>query len=242
MRLARAGDPPMSLRIAVSLLVLAALAPLPLHAEKAGQTTLVLRESAEREVEQDTLVATLAARAQADSARAAQAAVNDAMSDAVEAARATSGVRAATGGYRVHREHDRDGQPRGWVAEQDLRLTSREAARLLELAGELQDAGLVLRGLAYTLGAEARRALRDELAVEAIEALRRRAEIIAETLAMRVEAIGTLRVGGAGQPPPVRPMFEARAAADAAMAPPTALPDLETVSVEVEAEIRLVPR
>jgi len=232
----------MSLRILMTLAVLIALAPLPLPAQDAPRTTLELGESAQREVEQDTLIATLAARAEADSARAAQAKVNDVMSRAIETARATPDVRVATGGYRVHREHDREGAPRAWIALQELRLTGQEPARLLELAGELQDRGLLLRGLSYTLGADAREAIRDELTLEAIRALRRRAEAIAETLAMRIETIGTLRVGGADQPPPVRPMFEARAAADTAMPPPTALPDLETVRVEVEAEIRLVPR
>jgi len=232
----------MSLRILVSLLVLAALAPLPLQAQDTPRTTLVLAETARRDVEQDTLIAALAAHAEADSARAAQAEVNDAMSEAIETARAVTDVRVATGGYRVYREHDRDGQPRAWIAEQELRLTGRAPARLLELVGELQDGGLLLRGLSYTLGDEARRALRDELAIEAIEELRRRAEMVAETLAMRIETIETLRVGGAGRPPTPRPMFEARAASDAAMAPPTALPDLETVTVEVEAEIHLVPR
>lgn len=232
----------MSFRILATLALLVALVPVPLHAQEAPPTTLVLGESAQREVEQDTLVASLAARAEADSARAAQAAVNDAMSEAIETAGAVSDVRAATGGYRVFREHDREGRPRAWIAEQELRLVTRAPARLLELVGELQDGGLLLHDLSYTLGDEARRALRDELAIEAIEALRRRAATIAETLDMRIETIKTLRVGGAGEPPPVRPMFEARAASDTAMAPPRALPDRETVSVEVEAEIHLVPR
>jgi len=230
----------LALRLGVLVVALAALAASAAAAEPAG-TRLVLSETATREVEQDTLVAIVTARAEAAAAREAQAEVNRAMTAAVEQARAVAGVRAATGGYRVYQERDRDGRPTAWIAEQDLSLTGREAAPLLELVGALQERGLNLNGLSYQLSAEARRALEDELAIEAIEALRRRAEQVAATLAMRVERIATLRVGEAPDQPPIRPMM--RTMAEAASAPPpTALPDLETVQASVQAELVLAPR
>jgi predicted secreted protein len=187
------------------------------------------------------LVALLVARAEATTPRAAQADVNRAMMAAIEKAGAVAGVRAATAGYRVYQEHDRDGKPRGWTAEQDLSLTSREAAPLLELAGVLQEDGLLLNGLAYQLSAEARRAIEDELALEAIATLRRRAEQVAASVEMQVETIATLRVGEVADEPPIRPMMRA-SVADASVAPPVALPDVETVSARVQAELILTPR
>jgi len=222
-------------------LTVVALLAAPALAQEPERTRLVLSETATREVEQDTLVAVLAARAEATAPREAQAAVNRTMTAAIEQAEAVAGVRAATGGYRVYQEYDREGRPRQWIAEQDLRLTAREAAPLLELAGALQEAGLLLNGLAYQLSAEARRTLEDELAIEAIEALRRRAEQVAATLAMRVESIATLRVGEVPEEPPIRPMMRTTMA-EAAAAPPSALPDLETVRASVQAELVLVPR
>jgi predicted secreted protein len=221
-------------------LALAWLAP-PALSQEAARTTLVLSETAAREVAQDTLVAVLVVRAEAAAPRPAQAAVNQAMTAAVERARAVTAVRAATGGYRVYQEYDRDGKPRGWIGEQDLRLTSREAAPLLELAGTLQDDGLLLNGLAYQLGAEARRAVEDELALEAIAALRRRADEVAASVAMRVERIATLRVGEDAGEPPIHPMMRA-SLAEASAAPPIALPDVETVGTTVRAELVLAPR
>lgn len=141
----------------------------------------------------------------------------------------------------MYQEYDQEGRPRQWIAEQDLRLTAREAAPLLELVGALQEDGLILNGLAYQLSAEARRTLEDELAIEAIEALRRRAEQVAASLAMRVETIATLRVGEVAEEPPIRPMMRTMAEA-ASVPPPTALPDLETVHASVQAELVLVPR
>jgi predicted secreted protein len=204
-------------------------------------TRLTLSQSVAREVEQDTLVAVLTARAGAASAREAQAAVNSTMAAAVEQARAVEAVRQATGGYRVFQERDRNGQPRGWVAEQDLRLTARDATALLELAGALQGKGLAMNGLEYVLSAEARKALEDELTIEALAALRTRAERVAEAMAMRVEAIESLRLGGVGEEPPVRPMLRMQAA-EAAAPPPVSLPDVETVQLSIDAEVRLSPR
>jgi uncharacterized protein len=221
--------------------LLAVMLVAPALAQEPGRTTLVLSETAARDVEQDTLVAMLSVRAEADAPRAAQDAVNRTMTAAVDQARAVASVRAATGGYRVYQEYDRDGKPRGWIAEQDLRLTSREAEPLLELAGTLQDDGLLLNGLAYQLGAEARRAVEDELALEAIAALRRRADEVAASVAMRVERIATLRVGEDAGEPPIHPMMRA-SLAEASAAPPIALPDVETVGTTVRAELVLAPR
>jgi predicted secreted protein len=228
-------------RFAIGLLVAVAALAAPAAADEPARTKLVLSATATREVEQDTLVAVLSAHAEAASARAAQASVNRMMTAAVEKARAVATIRAASGGYRVHQQYDKDGRPVAWVAEQDLRLTSREAAPLLELIGTLQADGLNVNGLSYQLSAEARRALEDDLTVEAIQTLRSRADRVATSMGMRVLAITTLQVGEAPGQPPIRPMFRAMTA-EAAPTPPVALPDLETVSASVSAELVLIPR
>jgi hypothetical protein len=57
---------------------------LPAQAQEVARTTLVLSETAAREVEQDTLVGVLAARAVAAAPRAAPAAFNQAMTAAID--------------------------------------------------------------------------------------------------------------------------------------------------------------
>lgn len=231
----------MTYRIAAALVVVLAGAPLVPSAQETDATRLVLSETATREVEQDTLVARLTARAEAGTARAAQADVNAAMTAAIEKTETVEDLERATGVYRVHQRRDREGEPTGWVAEQELRLTSEEAAPLLALVGELQEDGLLLNGLAYELSREARRALQDELTTEALDAIEARAERVAEAMDMAVRRFATLRVGNVGEVRPVRPFLQARAA-DAEMAAPTALPDRETVDVTIEAEVELAPR
>ncbi len=232
----------MSYRNALSGLFLALLVAWPAAGAfaQAPLTRLYLQESASREVEQNVLVATVQAHAEATSPAQAQAAVNEAMAAAVERVRAEPEIRAATGGYSVYQRYDRDSRPVGWVAEQDLRLTSKDPAVLLELAGSLQETGLNLVGLGWQVDADTRRKVQDELTIAAIATLRQRAEAIAASVDMQVANIDTLRVGGAVEGP--RPMMAMRAEAMTDAPPPTALPDLEEVQSHVEAEITLSPR
>jgi uncharacterized protein len=230
-----------SYRNALGCLLLALLVVWPPAGVRAQAplTRLHLQESASREVEQNVLVATVQAHAEAAAPAEAQAAVNEAVAAAVDRVRAEAGIRAATGSYSVYQRRDRDDRPVGWTAQQDLRLTSQDPAALLELAGSLQAMGLNLIGLGWQIDDETRRKVQRELTLAAIATLRERAQAIAASIEMRVANIDTLRVGGAMQGP--RPMMmRAEAMADAP--PPTALPDLETIEAHVEAEITLSPR
>jgi uncharacterized protein len=228
-------------RKALSCLFLALLAWPPAGAfAQAPLTRLYLQESASREVEQNVLVATVQAHAEAASPAEAQVDVNEAMAAAIERVRSAAEIRAATGSYSVYERRDQDNRPVGWVADQDLRLTSKDPAALLELAGSLQEMGLNLIGLGWQVDDDTRRKVQDELTIKAIATLRQRAQAIAESVDMQVANIDTLRVGAAMEGP--RPMMAMRADTMAEAAPPTALPDLETIQSHVEAEITLTPR
>jgi predicted secreted protein len=235
----RPKEPLVLHRKALTCLVLAVLVWPAGALAQAPLTRLYLQESASREVEQNVLVATVQAHAEAASPADAQAAVNRAMAAAVERVQAEAAIRPATGSYSVYEHRDRDNRPVGWVADQDLRLTSKDPAALLELAGSLQEMGLNLVSLGWQVDDETRRKVQDELTIQAIATLRQRAQAIAASVDMQVANIDTLRVGAALEGP--RPMMAMRAEA-MDMAPPTALPDLETVQSHVEAEITLTPR
>lgn len=226
--------------LSAALLGVLALWPAADVAAQAPSTLLYLQESATREVGQNVLVATVQAIAEAASPAEAQAAVNRDMAAAVERVQTVAGVRAATGSYNVYQRRDRDNKPVDWVAQQDLRLTSEDPAALLELIGDLQERGLNMNGLDWQIDQATRRKVQSELTIEAIATLRQHAEAIAASVGMRVGNIDTLRVGGAMEGP--RPMMAMRAEAMASAAPPTALPDQETVSASVEAEITLSPK
>ncbi|MEM7024262.1 MAG: SIMPL domain-containing protein [Pseudomonadota bacterium] len=223
-----------------ALLAMLIALPAANAAAQAPSTALYLQESATRDVPQNVLVATVQAHAEAEAPGDAQAAVNRDMAAAVERVQAVAEVKPATGSYSVYQRRDRDNKAVGWVAQQDLRLTSQDPAKLLELLGALQEMGLNMNGLGWQVDEATRRKVQDELTIEAIAALRERAEAIAKSVDMRVGNIDKLRVGGAMQGP--APMMTMRAEAMAAAPPPTALPDEETIRTSVEAEITLSPK
>jgi predicted secreted protein len=221
------------------LLLLAALpGAAPLRAQPA-ETVLRLSETAEVTRAPDELRTTLRAEARAGTAAAAQAAVNAAVAAALERARGVASVRAATGGYGTWRQQD----PPVWVATQTVALRGREAAPLLELAGALQQGGLALAGLEWSLSREAEREAREEAGRIALDALRRRAAALAAQLDMTVTGLREVRVDAPHAPPP-RPMEMAMRSAGAARAaapPPVTAPEDAVVRATVEAELLLRP-
>ena len=230
--------------MSLKLLLLPALMALVLASSADAQdptaTRLMLDASASREAEGDLLTATLTAHAEAPAPAEAQAAVNAAITSAVEQLRPQSSLRLSTGGYRVYEQTDAEGRPTGWIAEQELVVETVETAPLLSRLGELQARGLLLQGLAFSLSDPARRALEDGLTAEALGTIRRRADHAAGVLGLAVGRVLTLRLGSVDAPPMARPMLS-RMAAEAAPVPPVALPGRELVTVRVEAEVALHP-
>lgn len=203
-------------------------------------TALHLSEFAERTLRQDRLTAQLRAEATGTDAARVQAEINRRMTAALEAARRVSSVRAETRGYWVNQERPANQAPR-WRGQQTLVLTSTDTAAVLALAGELQQAGLVMSGMHFDLSPEATRAAEDELTAEAIRRLRERTERVATTMGLHVRNMRELRVGQAGSGGGPRPMMM-RAEAASAAAPPVAEPGETVVRVSVDAEIVLGSR
>jgi len=199
-------------------------------------TVLRLSETADVTRAPDEIRATLQAEARAATAAGAQEAVNRAMTAALEAARGVPGVTASTGAYRTYRQED----PVRWVANQSLSLRSGDQAKLLELVGTLQARGLAVNGISYELTREATRTARQEAASIALDALRRRAEGVAEQLGMKVERIAEvqLETNEVGAP---RPMMMQSSAARAA-APPVAQAEDVVVPATIQAVVVLAPR
>lgn len=205
-------------------------APLP-------ETELHLGESAEVTRAPNEVVATLRAEARAGSAAAAQEAVNRAVAAAVERARTVPGVRVSTGGYWTSRVNE----GRAWQAVQSLTLRGGEAAALLDLAGALQEQGLAMGGLHWQLTREATREARQEASRLALDALRRRAQAVAEQLGLQLVGLKEVRIDApdhAPRPAPVAMMARSAAAAP----PPVAVAEDVVIGAGVQAVAVLRPR
>lgn len=200
------------------------------------ETALHLSETAEVARAPDEVVAVLRAEARGASAAAVQEAVNRAMAQAVARAAAVQGVTATTGGYWTTRVQDGG----TWQASQQLTLRSGNGAALLELTGTLQQQGLTLGGLNWTLRRDTQRVAREEAAQLALDAIRRRADAVAAQLGLVVVGLREVRIDAPDRGP--RPMMAMAAARAASAAPPVAVAEDIQVAATVEAVAILRPR
>lgn len=206
-------------------------------------TVVNLSESADRDVTPDTIRARLMAQASSESAATAQNSVNAAMAKALDRARAL-GLEVETGGYHTYQETPPRpaSLPAGsrppapvWRAQQSLVLHAREDAKLLEAVGALQNEGLLLQELGYTVSRAQQRSLQDEMFAEALQRLTARAEKAAQALGMRFEGWARVGLNGGMVQRPVM-MKTMGMAAESRAAPPVAAPGEQTVSVTVDGE------
>jgi predicted secreted protein len=210
------------------------------HPEEAG-TRVRLVETAQRTVRQDRLRAILRAEVTGPDARRVQAEINRRMTAAVERAKAAPTIKVETGSYSLYEERPPNGNTT-WRGQQSLALIGTEFNDVLQLAGELQQAGLVFSGMQFELRPETARAYEDELTAEALKRLRERADKIATGMDMKVIGIREISVGnvlGDTPRPPVRMRMEAMAAP---AAPPVAEAGDQIIQISVQAEIAVGPK
>jgi uncharacterized protein len=227
---------------AVLLLAAPAAAQMhPHHDVDASQTRLRLIESAQRTVKQDRLRAILRAEVSGPDARRVQAEINRRMTAAVEKAKTVSSVRVETGSYGLYEDRPNNASP-VWRGQQTLSLIGTEFGDVLQLAGELQQSGLVFSGMNFELRPETARTYEDELTAEAIARLKERADRVAQTMGLKVEHFREINVGNVLGDPPPRPMMRMREMSAAQAAPPVAEAGEQVVQISVQADIVLAPR
>ena len=207
-------------------LCLILLLPLP---AAAAETLLHLSETGHVAVQPDELVAVLRADAAEPTAAAAQAKVNAAVKQALDAAHAHPGITASTGFYNVWLRL----QPsRAWTASQTVELKAHDGPALLGLVGTLQGQQMAVERLAWQVGPEAARKARADATRQALAALRGRAEEAAGVLGLKFKSFREVTIGAVPQPP----MFPRAAMAMSGAATPQAEAQPADISATVEAE------
>lgn len=211
-----------------------------------GATLVNLAATERSEVDQDLLVATLRYEAQHKNPRTVQAEINGVMEKALSAARQVASVKTSTLGYQVY-EHDLNRGKKHlppdivWRGQQGIRLKGKQADDLLELAGALQDLGLSMRGLDYTVSPELMEERREALLEAALIKLRSKAERTAKTIGKSNIDFLQIDVDMGGRPPPapMRTLSMAESAPAAAMAAPVAAPGQSQITLTVSANVLL---
>ncbi len=158
-----------------------------------GETVLHISATERAQVPQDLLTASLRIEKQDVDAKAVQTEINTVMAKAVEAAKAVSTVKVSTGHYYVY-QYDANPQPiekqdgkevkpaMKWRGSQSLQLQSTKAEDLLKLAGSLQDSGLVMENLGYSLSPEKADEAKDSLMEAAIAKVKVKADRAAKAM------------------------------------------------------------
>jgi predicted secreted protein len=220
------------LRYGAGLLVLACLAAPAARAD----TILHLSVTASVTTMPDELAAQLTANADAPSAGAAQARVNQMVETALGAAKGLAAVTASTTQYSVWHETD----PKDiWHASQGVALRSTDGGGLLTLVGTLQQDGLAVGDLGWQLSPTAAEKGYEQAMSRAVDLLTERAETVAGLLHLTLRGFRSVTVGEDGGSP-AQPVGLMRMMTVAAAVPPSARADGVTVSATVSGDARLV--
>ncbi|MGB0719289.1 MAG: SIMPL domain-containing protein [Bdellovibrionales bacterium] len=213
-----------------------------------GQDESLLHISAteRREVDQDLLIATLRIEVESEDNKKVQNDINTAMAKALELAKPYADVKAITRGYNVH-QYDKNGSKRDlprrmvWKGSQSVELKSKNAEKLLELAGKIQSAGFIMGGLEYTLSPEVAAQIQDEMLEAALEKLQNRAQRAAKALGKSTATLKDIDTQGNYAPEPRATLNSANFSmmASKEMAAPVASPGETTLSMTVNAKALL---
>jgi len=225
-----------------ALLFFVALLPSAAQAsEPAPRYNVVsLQASAQREVPNDLVNATLYVEVNDATPAKVADAVNQRLNEALRIAREYKSVRARSGNSRTFPVYTRGNQLQGWRGRGELRLESEDFAALPELIGKLQGS-LQLSGLQFSVSPQARRAAENTLITEAITAFKARAEIIKTALGGRGYKLQNLNVSSGHAPPPVPRVAMAQAVSAApAVAPPDLEAGLSTITVSASGTIEIL--
>ncbi|MCB9996574.1 MAG: SIMPL domain-containing protein [Rhodospirillales bacterium] len=218
----------------------------------AGQTLVNLSATERAEVEQDLLIATLRFEAENEDPKALQNRINEVMTKAVDTAKKYKGVKVTTQQYYVHPyDYDPDPRPynkgerpkleRTWRGNQGIQIKGTAADEVLELTGTLQDMGLTMNGLNYTLSPELMEQTHESLLEAALQKLTAKADRAAKALGKSSSDLREVNVDMGGGFPQPQPMMRgmAMSAEMAPMAAPVASPGESTITLTVSARAML---
>jgi len=201
--------------------------------------SVTLQASAQRELANDLLSATLAVEVNEQSAAAVAKAVNAAVNRALAVAQQEKAVRAWSGNNQTFPIYTRANQLQGWRGRGEVRIESKDFEAASRLIGTLQ-ASMQLTGVQFGVSPEARAAAENELIAEAIAAFKTRAEIVQKALGGRGYKLQTLDVSSARNGPVPRFAMARPAMAAEAPAPPALEGGVTTITVNANGTIEIL--
>ena len=149
-------------------------------AEELNYNLVQIYANAEENIDNDILVVTMNAEAEAGSAREASNNVNLNMKWALEQSKKITSVKNQTLNYQTRPQYSKK-TIISWRASQQLRLESSKIEELSSLIGTLQEK-LVVGSMQFSISTGNKNAAIDKLTVQALEAFKTKARLIVKTV------------------------------------------------------------
>jgi predicted secreted protein len=225
-----------SLLVAVFLAALVTATSAIAHDAPPTYDRINFQVSATREVENDTLVATMYSERNGQQPSAMAGEVNQIITWAVDLARKESAIKVQTLNYQQNPVY-KNQTVSGWRVRQSIRLESTDVTALSTLVGELQKR-LAVASLRYLVSPDSRREAENALITEALGRFRQRGKLISAELerpGYRIVNIDVITSGAA----PMRRRGVAAMAEISSVAAPTLDPGVQSVTVQVSGSIEL---
>lgn len=231
--------------IAVFSVTLANLANILADDDKYTRLSLSVTETIE--VEEDMLIANMQYEHEAAIAREVQNAINKRVKQAKLMADKVPEVKFSTEHYNIYKYHpnrrrnDPDRDKYVWRGSQSISMKSMDSDKLLKLAGDMQDIGLLMKGLNFVVSPGKYEEAKDSLLEVAIIKLKSKAERAARALGkQKIEFININVDNNYRHPQPLARNYSMSAdMAKEAMHDPVAAPGQASISLTVSAVVKI---
>ena len=227
------------------LLTASAIAAIGLAAPAAGQNPpqtydqIDLMATAERQIENDLLIAVVYAEVEDNDQADAADRVNSDIRWAADQARRAGGIELQTMQYSTRPVYANGRRIVGWVARQALRLESTDPETLSALLGRLQER-VAIQSLNYGLSRATRDAAEEALIADALARFTSRADLVARELGRDGFRIVRLNIGTPNMPIAYREMrSQIGVMAADAVAPPEIEAGAQTLTVTINGTVEL---
>lgn len=194
------------------------------------------------DVQEDLLISSVRIEKEGVDPKSVQNAVNLSMAAVIKIAKQPD-INVSTGQYNIYQYDEeqntsnKEKKIKKWRGTQVLSLQSKSPAALLSVIGQLQNEGLLIQSLNYTLSNDKRDAIRNSMIESAIAKLKQQATRVAKALGQEYSRFTMINIDtGLGARPPM-PIYRNAAPALSMMSDVAVMPSAEsgtsTVSITV---------
>lgn len=213
---------------------------------KEDGTYLNLSVTETKQVEPDTLIASLRYESESESAKEVQNKINQMMKKALSVAEKKENIEVSTEQYSVYKFYKplKQGTPEKelWKGSQSIIIKSKSTEDILALSGQLQEIGLVMSDLHYEVSIAKIEETRTSLVENAITKLLSHAKRVAGIIGLKEVKIKNINIDGDNRYPPVPyPKLMRTAAANvvSSITAPISAPGKIDITLNISATILL---